>query len=128
MGYRSLMYWHLATVLAAFAVGTAQLLLSKGTQVHRTTGRVYLVLMMATALITLLMPAHIGPTLWGHFGYLHVLCLMTLWAVPQGWMAARRGNIAKHKRIMISLYVLALVAAGAFTLMPGRYLHALIWG
>ncbi|MFT5923027.1 MAG: putative membrane protein [Flavobacteriales bacterium] len=43
-------------------------------------------------------------------------------------MAARKGNIKAHKRKMILLYVGAILIAGAFTLMPGRYLHHVFFG
>jgi len=128
MNYHQLMYWHMATVLAAFVLGTAQMLMPKGTPLHRSCGRGYMVLMMATALVALCMPAHIGPALWGHFGWIHLLCLLTLWAVPRAWLAARRGNIGEHRRTMVILYCAALLAAGAFTLLPGRYLNQVLFG
>jgi uncharacterized membrane protein len=33
-----------------------------------------------------------------------------------------------HRNSMIQLYVLALLLTGAFTLVPGRTMHAVIFG
>lgn len=83
-----------------------------------------MLLMLATAVISLFLSAKVGPTLFGHFGYLHLLCLLVVITVPLAFFAARNGNIKRHKRAMISLYVGAILTAGVFTLMPGRLLHS----
>ncbi len=43
-------------------------------------------------------------------------------------LAARRGNIRRHGSAMASLFVGALVVAGAFTLLPGRIMHRVVFG
>jgi len=119
----TLVYLHLATVVPAFALGTLMLLTPKGTARHKLLGRVYLLLMFATAVIALTLPARLGPTLLGHFGFIHLLCVLVGFAVPWGWLAARRGDIDAHRRTMTRLYFLGLVLAGLFTLAPGRLLN-----
>ncbi|MGK0342584.1 MAG: putative membrane protein [Candidatus Azotimanducaceae bacterium] len=79
--------------------------------------------MIATALTSLFMPAKVGPTVFSHFGYIHLLVLLVFYSVPTAFFAARQGNVKKHRNSMIGLYVGALVVAGLFTLMPGRLLH-----
>ncbi len=123
MDYIHLAYWHLATVLPAFVLGTVLLLGGKGTRRHRGMGRLYMGLMLATGLITLFMPAHVGPQLFGHFGFIHLFSLLTLYSVPQAWLAARRGDLRTHRGNMIGLYVGGLLIAGGFALAPGRLLH-----
>lgn len=123
MEYMTVVYLHLATVIPAFALGTIMLLAPKGTAVHRLLGRSYLMLMFATAAIAFILPAQVGPTLLGHFGPIHLLCVVVGIAVPKGWLAARRGDIDTHRRTMIRLYFLGLVLAGLFTLTPGRLIH-----
>jgi len=39
-----------------------------------------------------------------------------------------RGNINGHRRTMQGLYVGACIVAGAFTLLPNRYLGGVVWG
>lgn len=123
--YETLMYFHLATVVPCFFIGTMLLLIKKGTRFHVYAGRVYMILMLITAMITLFMPAQVGPTLFNHFGWLHLFSLLTLEGVPSGYLAIKKGNIKRHKRAMIQLYFGALVIAGGFTFVPGRFLYNL---
>jgi len=128
MDYLHIAYLHLATVVPAFAIGTIQFLRVKGNPLHRMLGRIYLVLMIVTATIALFMPARVGPTLLGHFGFIHLLCLLTIYAAPKAYLAARRGDINTHKKAMIHLYVGALLIAGALAFMPGRLLNGWLFG
>ena len=41
---------------------------------------------------------------------------------------ARDGLKPVHRRIMISIFTGALVIAGLFTLLPGRIMHAVVFG
>jgi len=126
--YLQLAYLHLATVVPAFAIGTFQLLRRKGTPGHRVLGRIYLALMFVTALTALFMPARVGPTVLGRFGFIHLLCILVLYAAPKAYLAARRHDVRTHRIAMISLYVGALVIAGSFAFAPGRLLHEWIFG
>jgi uncharacterized membrane protein len=127
MTYLQLAYWHLASILPAFFIGTYLLLSSKGTPSHKLLGKIYMLLMLCTAITTLFMPAEIGPRLFNHFGWIHSLCVIVLVNVPLAYFAARKGNIARHKGAMIGMYVGALLIAGSFALMPGRLLHEWIF-
>jgi len=128
MNYTSLTLLHLATVGPAFLLGSGLLLRHKGTPVHKALGRIYLVLMGITGLVTLAMPAQVGPQLLGHFGYLHLFSALTLVSVPRAWLAARAGRIATHRSAMIGLYVGGILIAGSFAFMPGRLLHHWLFG
>jgi uncharacterized membrane protein len=123
MTYLQLAYFHLATVLPAFLIGTYLLANRKGTPTHRMLGKVYMSLMLVTALLTLFMAAQVGPVLIGHFGYVHLFSLLVLYAVPSAYFAVRKGNIAQHKRSMLLLYTGAILIAGGFTFTPGRMLY-----
>jgi uncharacterized membrane protein len=123
MTYTQLAYLHLATVVPAFAIGALQLLRRKGTPVHRFLGKIYMLSMLATAFITLLMPAEVGPRFLGHFGFIHGFSLLALVNVPFAYLAVRRGNIRAHRAAMIWLYVGGILIAGTFAFSPGRMLH-----
>ena len=123
MTYLQLAYWHLATVFPAFLIGTYLLLNRKGTRTHRFLGRLYMGLMLVTAIITLFMSAEVGPALFGHFGFIHLFSVLVLYTVPMAWFAARNGDVNRHRFGMIALYVGGLWIAGGFTLMPGRLFH-----
>ncbi len=128
MTYQDLMYLHLATVLPAFIIGTILLLIKKGTTFHKVSGRLYMILMLITAVVTLFMPAHVGVRFFKHFGWIHLFSFLTIYTVPTAYTAIKKGNVKAHKRKMILLYVGAILIAGGFTLMPGRYLHDVLFG
>jgi uncharacterized membrane protein len=128
MSYTQLAYLHLATVLPAFAIGAFQLLRRKGTPSHKLLGKIYMVLMLATGLITLTMPAQVGPRFLNHFGFIHIFSLLAIVNVPIAYIAAHRGNIRAHRAAMISLYIGGILIAGAFAFSPGRMLHKWLFG
>ena len=128
MTYTQLAYLHLATVLPAFAIGAFQLIRRKGTPGHKLLGKIYMVLMLATAFITLAMPAEVGPRFLNHFGFIHAFSFLTLFNVPLAYFAVRRGNIKAHRGAMIGLYVGGILIAGAFAFSPGRMLHEWLFG
>ena len=121
------MYWHLATVIPCFIIGTVLLLIKKGTKTHVTFVRIYMILMLITATITLFMPAEVRPTVFNHFGWIHSFSFLTLYTVPTAYLAIKKGNVKAHKRKMILLYFGAIIIAGGFTFVPGRYLHNLFF-
>jgi len=86
-----------------------------------------MLLMLITALITLFMPAKVGPTVMGHFGLIHLFSFYVFYSVPLAFVSAKKGNITRHKQSMVGLYVGGILIAGAFTLMPGRFLHELVF-
>jgi len=123
MTYHQLALIHLATVLPAFLIGTYLLLRRKGTPWHKRLGRVYLVLMIVTGTVTLFMPASVGPQIVGHFGFIHIFSLATLYSAPAAYFAARRHDVRAHRIAMIILYVGGLLIAGGFAFAPGRMLN-----
>ncbi|SFR33615.1 Uncharacterized membrane protein [Robiginitalea myxolifaciens] len=128
MDYYTLMYLHLATVIPCFLIGTMLLMLKKGTGIHRSFGRVYMILMLITATITLFMPADVGPRFLNHFGWIHSFSFLTIYTVPTAYWAIKKGNVKSHSRKMVLLYFGAIIIAGGFTFSPGRYLHDLFFG
>ncbi len=123
MTHLQLAYFHLATVVPSFLLGSYLLVSTKGSLLHRRLGKLYLSLMAATGMITLLMPAEVGPQYLGHFGFIHLFSLLTLYLVPSAYIAARQGNIKRHRGNMLGLYIGGILIAGSFALLPGRMLH-----
>jgi len=128
MNYDLLMYAHLTTVVPCVFLGAYVLLAKKGTSVHRFLGKIYMVLMLITAFITLFMPALVGPQFLDHFGWIHLFSFLTIYTVPTAYTAIRKGNVRAHKRKMVLLYIGAILIAGGFTFAPGRYLNELFFG
>ncbi|MEP2669409.1 MAG: DUF2306 domain-containing protein [Cyclobacteriaceae bacterium] len=127
MNCLDLMYFHLATVVPCFIIGTALLIVKKGTPNHKWMGKVYMLLMMVTAVITLFMPAQVGPQFFGHFGWIHGFSFLAIYTVPTAYLAIKRGDVKSHQRKMILLYFGAIIIAGGFTFFPGRYLYELFF-
>ncbi len=127
MYYDILMFSHLVTVVPCIFLGAYLLLVTKGTPIHRLLGKIYMVLMLITACISLFMPALVGPQFFNHFGWIHLFSFLTLWTVPTAYTAIRKGNVKSHQRKMVLLYIGAIMIAGGFTLAPGRYLHELFF-
>jgi len=126
--YETLSLMHLGTIAPAFLLATFMMVTKKGTEVHKLIGRIYMVLMLFTAMVTLLMSAQVGPRLFNHFGFIHLLSALVLYNVPSAYWAIKNGNVKRHKRAMIGLYIGGLIVAGGFTLMPGRMLGNVLFG
>ena len=116
--------FHAVVALSALVLGAVQLVGAKGTTIHRRIGTVWVLLMLGTALSALFIHAI---QLWGPFSPIHLLIPVTLIGLWQAVAAARRGNIRLHKLMMASLYGLALVVTGLFTLLPNRVMHAVVF-
>ena len=124
--------FHVATVLPAFLIGSWSLFLSTpGSVAHRLAGRTFGVLMAATALGTVFIAGSVGPHLDVgplRFSLIHLFIPLTAHGLWKGLRAARRGDVAAHRRHMRGLYGGALVLAGLFTLAPGRILYRVLFG
>ncbi|WP_245910825.1 DUF2306 domain-containing protein [Nonlabens arenilitoris] len=122
------MYLHLVTVVPCIFLGAYLLFFRKGNALHKVLGKIYMLMMLITAIVSLFLPALVGPQFLNHFGWIHLFSLLTLYSIPTAFTAIRRGNVRKHKIKMVMLYVGAIMIAGGFTLVPGRYLHGVFFG
>jgi uncharacterized membrane protein len=119
---------HLCIILPCVVFGTYLIFAKKGTQFHKTIGKVYMILMGITGILTLFIPAQVGQRIFNHFGALHLLSILTIYAVPRAWFAIKRGDVKTHKSAMIRLYIGGIIIAGGFAILaPGRYLHTLFF-
>jgi uncharacterized membrane protein len=64
----------------------------------------------------------------GLWSPIHLLSIFTLVTVPLGVWRAHRHQVADHRLIMTLVFSGALVIAGLFTLLPGRIMHAVVFG
>jgi len=116
---------HTFAAMAAFLLGVVQLAAPKGTLPHRTLGWVWVSLMAVVALSSFWIHQI---RLLGPWSPIHLLSIFTLVMVPIAVWRARRHRVADHRRIMTMTFVGALVIAGLFTLLPGRIMHAVVFG
>jgi uncharacterized membrane protein len=123
---RPLIALHLVSALLATVIGAVLLTRRKGTGGHRTLGWIWVVLMANVAFSSLFIRSTNLPNLAG-WSPIHLLTLTVLVAVPAAVVAVRRGHVSRHRTAMVSIYIGACVVAGAFTLLPGRFLGDLVW-
>jgi uncharacterized membrane protein len=116
---------HAAAALGALGLGAAQLARRKGGAAHRRIGLAWVGLMAAVAISSFGISGVAGA---GHWSWIHGLSAWVLVVLPLGWLAARRGRVRAHGRTMAFLFIGALVVTGAFTLLPGRIMHAVVFG
>ena len=117
---------HAFAALAAFGVGAVQLAAPKGTLPHRTLGWIWVLLMVTVATSSFWI--HELQHIWGPWSPIHLLAIFTLAMLPLAVLHARRHRIGRHRNAMIAIFAGALVVAGLFTLMPGRIMHAVVFG
>jgi uncharacterized membrane protein len=116
---------HAFAAMAAFAVGLVQLSAPKGTFTHRSVGGLWVLLMLVVAISSFFIHTI---RLWGPWSPIHLLSIFTLIVLPIAVWQAHRHAVERHRWEMISLFVGALVIAGVFTLLPGRIMHAVVFG
>lgn len=118
-------YLHAGLALAAFGLGVVQLTAKKGVRLHRVMGWIWVSLMGGVAILSFSIHQL---RLWGPWSPIHLLSLFTLGSLVLGVHAARRHDVITHRRAMLVLFLGALVIAGVFTLLPGRIMHAVVFG
>lgn len=116
---------HVASAISALLLGAAVLFRRKGTPLHKAMGRVWVGLMLSTALSSIFINEI---RLIGPFSPIHIFAVVTFAGLAQGIREIRRGNVPGHRAAMQALYFLALVLTGAFTLLPGRRMHDVLFG
>lgn len=116
---------HVGAALAALLLGLMQFARPKGGAAHQAIGFAWLGSMALVA----------GSSFWitgvgghGKWSWIHALSAGTLLMLPFAWLAARRGRIWTHRWSMIGLFLGALLVTGAFTLLPGRIMGAVVFG
>jgi uncharacterized membrane protein len=116
---------HAFAAMAAFVLGIVQFTAPKGTLPHRTLGWIWVALMAVVAISSFWIHEI---RLWGPWSPIHLLSIFTPIMLVLAVWYARRHNVRGHKITMISIFFGALVIAGIFTFVPGRLMHAAVFG
>ena len=116
---------HAFAAMTAFTLGLVQFAAPKGTLPHRTIGWIWVGLMLMVAVSSFWINEI---RLLGPFSPIHLLSIYTLVMVPLAVWKARNHDVATHRKIMMYLFLGALVIAGLFTLLPGRIMHKVVFG
>jgi uncharacterized membrane protein len=116
---------HAFAALAAFVLGLLQFARRKGTFSHRTFGWIWVTLMLIVAISSFWIH---DIKLWGIWSPIHLLSIFTLINLPIAVWMARRHKVRAHRGWMIGIFAGALLIAGIFTFVPGRIMHAVMFG
>jgi uncharacterized membrane protein len=116
---------HAFAAMAAFALGIVQFAAPKGTLPHRAMGWIWVGLMAIVAVSSFWIHEI---RLLGPWSPIHLLSIMVLMLLPVAVVAARRHNVSRHRKTMIGIFTGGLVIAGLFTFLPGRIMHAVVFG
>ncbi|MCK1517398.1 DUF2306 domain-containing protein [Bradyrhizobium sp. 190] len=116
---------HALAAMAAFALGVVQFAAPKGTLPHRTVGWIWVGLMAVVAASSFWIHEI---RLLGPWSPIHLLSIMVLVLLPVAVVAARSHNVSRHRKTMIGIFTGGLVVAGLFTFLPGRIMHAVVFG
>ena len=108
---------HLATVMPALPLGAYILLSRKGGALHRLLGRIWVALMVTTAIVSFGFP----------LSFIHAFSVLVLVSTPIAIWRIRVGDVEGHRRAMEGMYI-GLVMAGAFAFIPGRFLGSMLFG
>ena len=117
---------HLLMALGALLLGAVVLSGRKGNTVHRSLGWTWVTLMAGVTVTGAFIRDYNLPNLFG-FTPIHFFVVFVAWQLPRAVMYARRGQIEGHRKTMRGLYMGGCVGAGAFTLLPGRFLGSILW-
>jgi uncharacterized membrane protein len=120
---------HVFTVIPAFFLGTWLIFLSrKGSPSHRALGCTYLALMTVTAIAALCIHSIPSIDIFHGFGPIHIFSLITLWGVVGALRGVWTHNIRLHRGAMLGVYAGGLLIAGTLAFLPGRIMHAVVFG
>jgi uncharacterized membrane protein len=122
---------HMTAAIAAVVTGPVALWARRSggprPRLHRAFGYAWVTLILATAVTAIFIRDFSLPNLAGYTP-IHVLVPITFVSLFGAFWKLAHGNIAGHRKVMQWLYFSTCVAAGAFTLLPQRYIGQQVWG
>lgn len=115
---------HAFAAMGALLLGGAQLILKKGTKLHKLMGWVWVCLMLVVAVSSFWI--HELRT-WDVYSPIHLLSIWTVFALCMAIYSVRHARIKQHQLWMLATYFLGLVVTGFFTFYPGRIMYRVLF-
>lgn len=126
----TVIYTHIIFALSAILLGLVVLVSPKGTNKHKSLGWVWVICLMVVSLSAVFIQ-EIKP---GQFSPIHLLVPFTLVSLVYAILSirkfkqtGRRGYKVAHIASMVAVYIGGPLVAGAFALMPGRFLYQVLF-
>ena len=114
---------HTLAACLAFVLGPVVILRKRRDRTHRLLGYGWVSAMAITATSAL---GIFELRLFGPFSPIHGLSLFVAFMLWRAVQAIRAGQVVKHGRIMVQVYIGSMGIAGLFTLLPRRRMHAVL--
>lgn len=122
---------HMTAATAALGTGPVALWARKGAsqrpRLRRAFGYAWVTLMIVTAVSAMFIRDFRLPNLAGYTP-IHLFVPYVILGLGASFWYLGRKNITAHPRTMQRKYIGACMGAGAFALLPSRYLDQLVWG
>tara|TARA_R110000796_G_scaffold80435_2_gene178118 strand:- start:775 stop:1326 length:552 start_codon:yes stop_codon:yes gene_type:complete len=115
---------HVTGALSAFSIGAALMMGVKGRGLHKRLGYAWVTAMAVTAISSFFLTGLNGT----QFSWIHGLSAWTIIGLPMGITAARRKDIAGHRKQMTGMFTGGMLVAGLFTFLPGRMMWSIFFG
>ena len=126
-----IIYVHAALALLAIPLGLYIFITKKGTKNHKMLGRTWVTVLIIVSLTAIFIQT-INP---GQYSLIHLLIPYTIGSLIYSIWNIKKFKKTKierykfaHMYSMVGVYVGALLIAGVFTLMPGRFFHEILFG
>lgn len=114
---------HIGGAILSFVIGTVLLRGVKGNMLHRVLGYTWIAVMAVTAISSFWLTGLNGNS----YSFIHLLSGWTIIVLPMGLAAARRRNIAAHRKEMTGIFMGGMLIAGLFAFLPGRLMWHLFF-
>ncbi len=122
---------HISAALCALIIGPfaiwARLGIKQRPILHRAAGYAWITMMLASAISAIFIRDTKLPNLFGYTP-IHLFIPITLIGLYFAVHFVIQKKYEAHRKTMQSLYWLACVTPGIFTLVPGRLLGNIVWG
>jgi uncharacterized membrane protein len=122
---------HMSAALSALVLGPIALWARLGRTLHprvrRASGYAWISMMLASSLSAVFIRDYALPNLAGYTA-IHVLVPVTVVGLGLAFWTVLKQKYIAHRKAMQTLYWMACVVRGAFTLLPSRLLGKLLWG
>lgn len=116
---------HVAAAMVTVVLTLLIFTRARGTRAHRFLGWAWVVAMAVVAVSSFWIYTI---RLIGPFSPIHFLAVAIIVGIFSGVRAARGHRVADHRNTMLSMVWGGLIIAGGFTFLPGRIMHAVLFG
>ncbi len=118
--------FHIIAALLGLVIGPFVLFRLRRDRLHKMLGYTWIMAIIAVSVSGLMIESSIAVI--GHLGPIHLFSVFSLCGLGEGLWHIKRGNIAKHRASMQSVWFGAMGLAGLFTFLPGRTMNQIVFG